>query len=223
MNKSIIRKLLTITILACVFLNIPSRAYANMALPPTYYYGSSISLIFTMLLSDAVVLWLFLRTSGKFVTKKIFLIRLLAVFSFGILADIFSLILTDYLFLTIFPSTAKYHEIYLSNYTNLISLDRFYMLGTYLSNFTSSHPAYMQPFGIIFLTLTALISIAFANFLQKWIFRLSYKEAALLAIVFGIFTNPVWALYPTLTFIWIVIMLLWFVGIKKFAAKTKIC
>ena len=219
MNRPIVRKLLMVIILTSVFLNAPSRVYANRALPPSYYYGSSIGLIFTMLLSDAAVLWLFLRTIRKFVTKKVFLLRLLVVFCFGVLANIFSLILTNYLFQIIYPSTARYHEIYFGNYTDLINLDRFYMLGTYLNNFTTTHSEYMQPFGIIFLTLTALVSIAFVNLLQKLIYKISYKEVVLLVIVLGVFTNPIWALYPVLTIIWIATILIWFVGVKKFAAK----
>jgi hypothetical protein len=218
MNKSIIRKLLLVA-LTVIFLNVPSKVYANMALPPSYYYGSSIGLILTMLLSDAAVLWLFLRTVRKIVSKKIFLLRLLVTFCFGIIADVFSLISTNYLFQIVFPATSRYHEIYIGNYIDLFNFDRFYMLGTYINNFTAPHSEYMQPFGVIFLTLSALVFIIFINLFQKMIFKTTSKEIIILAVVLGLFTNPLWALYPILIFVWVAIILTWFVGVKKFATK----
>ncbi len=209
----IIPRLLTLSF----FLSLAPNVYANMALPPSYYYGSSVFLLLTMVISDAIALWLALKLVRVKINKVKFFIALITTVILGIIADISSLIITNTLLNTFFPLFSRYHQGFLRkvDYLLLFSPSSFYMLGVSLNNFTSHFPEYVPPLGVSLLMISAFICIACFNLIHKAIFKISAKQAFLTALLLGIFTNPGWGLYPYAFIAWIIILGIIFIFIKK--------
>jgi len=216
------KKLLNPLLIFVIFLNFSPFVYANMALPESYYYGSSLGLLLVMLLSDGIVLWLAL----KFIRVKIklakYFVALIVTVILGIVADIFSLIITNVLLNAFYPIFSRYHyEVAISNYTFLFSPSEFYRLGTYLNNFSSHFPEYVPPVGLSLLIISAFICIAGSNIIHKFILRTNTKQALIIALFLGIFTNPGWGLYSYTVIAWIIVLGTIFIGIKKKTSKNR--
>jgi hypothetical protein len=123
-----------IVLLSLVF--VPQFVFADMALPGIYYVGMSTYLIFSMIFFDAVVLTLLL----KLLKRKIFtlrsLISLITIFSFGLIGDITAIFFAERCYQHYFP---RYIPLKVSEIPNMLQPSNFYMINTYMKNYTISY------------------------------------------------------------------------------------
>lgn len=201
----------------------PSVVYANMALPDSYYYGSSLGLLLVMAITDYIAFRTVLKLLKLKITGAQFTVSLFIIVLLGIAADVLSLILANISLNIFYPTYSQYHlGASFGYYANLFSLSEFYQLGTYLNNFTSHFPEYVPPIGVGFLVISAFILITLFNFVHKFILNIDIKRALLLALFLGVFTNPFWGLYNIATLLWILILgiLTIFLRSNKYKARS---